>query len=134
MRTNAREVAFKLIFESEFGSLPENSDSLFLDELCQDNEVCSEDDLSFVKKLVSITNENKKELRKIITTNLVDYTFNRIHRVDAIVLLLAVGEINFCPETDKKIVINEAVNLAKKYGGEKSSSFVNGVLASIVKE
>ena len=133
MRANARKIAFHLLFEKEYGK-ETDPESLFAKELLTQEKVFSEEDKAFIKQLIINVTDNKKEIKKIILSNLVGYTFNRIHRVDAVVLMIAVAEMFFIKETDKKIIINEAVNISKIYGGEKSTSFVNGVLANIVKE
>lgn len=133
MRAGARKVAFHLLFEQEFGTHQEHESAL-LSELCQNEKATSTEDIAFVNQLVALVTTNKKEIKKTILGHLVGYTFDRIHRVDSVALMLAVAELMYTPETGKKIVINEAVNLAKEFGGEKSTSFVNGVLASIVKE
>ena len=62
-----------------------------------------------------------------------EWKLNRISKMDLSVLKLAIYEIKFS-EVPYKVSINEAVELAKKYGEDKSKKFVNGILASIVKE
>ena len=63
-----------------------------------------------------------------------DYTISRIYKVDLVILKLAVFELLFSTEkTPTKVVINEAVEMAKKYSTDNSFRFVNGVLASISK-
>ncbi|MEE1029504.1 MAG: transcription antitermination factor NusB, partial [Alphaproteobacteria bacterium] len=73
------------------------------------------------------------EINEIISSNLKGYTINRLNKIDLAIITLAVIELKFINETPKEIVINEAVELAKKYSTEKSPRFVNGVLADIVK-
>ena len=74
-----------------------------------------------------------KEICDIISKHLKGYTLNRIYKVDLSILKIAVYEIMFSNlQTPNSVVINEAVELAKKYSTDKSYSFVNGILASIV--
>lgn len=78
--------------------------------------------------------ENNKEIEEKISSNLKkDWNLSRVSKVEIAILKVAIYEILYT-ETPFKVAINEAVELAKKYGEDKSSSFVNGVLANIVKE
>ena len=78
--------------------------------------------------------EEKKELlNEKITPMLKKWTLNRISKVNLSVLLLAFYEIEFMEDIPHKVSANEAVNLAKKYGGDESGSFVNGVIGALLK-
>ena len=76
--------------------------------------------------------EKDEEITELISKNLkTGWTIDRISTVDLSLLKSAIYEIKY-GEIPYKIAINEAVNLAKKYGEEQSSSFVNGILAKVV--
>ena len=77
-------------------------------------------------------NEHYDELISIVKENTIGYELERIYKVDLAILVLAVFEIKYS-ETPRNIVINEAVELAKKYSTDKSYSFINGVLAKVIK-
>ncbi len=126
MRALAREVAFKKVYESMF---TENQDDLqsFFDL----ENLTKEDDKNFAETLVFLYFENKIKIDEIISENLRDYSLDRIYRIDRAIISVAVTELLFYKKTALGIVINEAVELAKKYGTEKSYSFVNGILKSI---
>ena len=77
---------------------------------------------------------NKEDIEELNKKNLKsDWKLERISKVDLAILKLAIYEIKYKKEPFK-VIINEAVNIAKKYGEETSSAFVNGVLASVVAE
>ena len=77
---------------------------------------------------------HEEEIESFIASNLKkDWNINRISKIDLSLLKLAIYEIQY-KKLEYKIVINEAVELAKKYGEENSANFINGVLASVVKE
>ena len=79
-------------------------------------------------------NENKEKINCLIKKNLKeDWNIDRISKINLAILKLAIYEMIY-KKLAYKIVINEAVELAKKYGEEQSGPFVNGILASIVKE
>ena len=73
------------------------------------------------------------EINEIISSNLKGYTIERLYKIDLAILVLAVIELKFIKENPKEVIINEAVELAKKFSTEKSPRFINGVLADIVK-
>lgn len=126
-----RELAFQYIYSQEIQKYNSRSQvKMFLD--CQDVEDTRARE--FVKEMARGIKENNEEISEIISKNLKKgWTIDRISTVDLAVLKLAIYEIKYKKEPFK-IIINEAVNLAKKYGEESSPSFVNGVLASVVAE
>ena len=125
-----RELAFSYIYSQEIQKSNEDDEQIetFLDCL----EVNKNRDKEYVKQAVETINKNEEEINKLIEENLKKgWELNRISLVDLALLKLAIYEINYL-KTPYKIIINEVVNMAKKYGEENSKSFVNGVLASIV--
>ncbi len=94
----------------------------------------------------SLTDEDKLEIRKraedvivkipeidgIISEHAVNWSVDRMSQVDLTILRLGVYEMKFDDEIPEKVAINEAVELAKTYGGENSASFINGVLARVL--
>lgn len=143
-RKSAREVVFKLIFENcfhkpeegityeefltDFGAeseLPE--DSMFF-EL---RHKLDDKDVDYIKSVYLGVIEHTADIKELISANLVNYTTERLFKADLAILIYGVYELKFTDE-ESKIVINEAVELAKKYSDEKSPSFINGVLAKIL--
>ena len=88
----------------------------------------------YVKNVASGIKEHGEEITEKIAKNLkTGWTIERISKVDVSLLKLAIYEMNYM-QTPFKIIINEVVNMAKKYGEDSSPAFVNGVLAKIVEE
>ncbi len=125
MRSFARELAFQLIFERLF--VKENfSDEEFFVSLKK------EEDKAFTKEILSAFEDNKNQIKEVLTSHLEKYELERLYKVDLAILYEAVTEIMYI-KTPYQIVVNEAVELAKKFSTEKSSKFINGVLSSIIK-
>lgn len=78
--------------------------------------------------------ENIKECDELITTATIKWQFARLSPVDKSILRLSVYHLKFCPDIPPKVVINEAIELAKKFSTDKSPAFVNGVLDAILKK
>ena len=127
-RKMARDWLFKLTFELCF---QDQSDVLF-DEFLSDENL-NDENKQFVKDIYSGVVEEKEDLLKDISKYLKGFTIDRVFKVDLAILILAFYEIKH-GTSDAKIVGNEAVELAKKYSTPKSYSFINGVIASYIKD
>ena len=87
-----------------------------------------------IETIIKYTNLTKEEIEKLISNNLKSgWNINRISKVNITLLKLAICEMLY-RDLPYKIVVNEVVELAKSYGEESSPMFVNGVLASIIKQ
>ena len=126
-RKKSREYAFRLVFEKFFHE-PELEF-----ELIDEDFVVTDEDKVFVNQLIGGVNEHYDEIMSIIKDNVVGYEIDRIFKIDLAILVLAIYEMKFDANSNNQVVINEAVELAKKYSTEKSYSFINGVLAKVVK-
>ncbi len=129
MRSLAREVVFKFIFSRLFN--PED-EGLF-DVLCK-NEKLSVEDSKFARDLLSFCNENYDFYLEKISNLSKSFKINRIFSADKCAIILGMAELDNFPDTPKPVVVNEAVNLASKYSTEKSTNFVNGILAGYLLE
>ncbi len=131
-RSSMREQAFRLIYSLEIQKQEpiENQIELFI----ENNNIESEEAKEYISDAVLGIDENKEEIEELIKKNLkLDWKIERISKVDLAILKLAIYEIKY-KELPYKVAINEAVELAKKYGEDTSKNFINGILASIVKE
>lgn len=129
-RTAIRESAFKLIYSLEiqkYNDLNEQIDVYFESENIENKEA-----KEYIEDAVLGIENHKEEILGLIERNLKsDWKIDRISRIDLSILKLAIYEIQY-KDIPFKVVINEAVELAKKYGEDSSKNFVNGILASIV--
>lgn len=131
-RSAIRELAFRLIYSLEIQKEENLEEQIELYIEC--NEINEEQAKEYIKDAVKGIEENKEEIKKSIEKNLkADWKIDRISKIDLSLLKLAIYEIKY-NEIPYKVAINESLELAKKYGEESSKNFVNGILASIVKE
>ena len=130
-RTETRELAFRLIYSSEVQKVMEQEQvELYL----QENEIKQKAEVEYINQVYNGIKEHKEEIEGLISSNLKEkWTMERISKINRAILKLAIFELIYA-KLPYKVVINEAVELAKKYGDDSSKSFVNGILASIVKE
>ena len=133
-RHMAREVAFKIVFELAFqdGDAEELYNN-FIEGLDEKPDI-NEDDSKYIKEVIIGIKENLTTIDDKIKSKLKDWNFDRISKVDIAILRLAIYEICFRKDIPEKVSVNEAVEIAKSFGEDTSSSFVNGVLAEILKE
>jgi N utilization substance protein B len=129
-RTIARELAMQGLYQLDI----QGSDLLeFLGEFFIENEP---DNL--VRKLASDwtkgTWENLARCDELIVASIIKWQLSRLSTVDKSILRLAVYQLKFCPDIPPRVVINEAIELAKKFSTDKSPAFVNGVLDAVLRK
>ena len=78
--------------------------------------------------------ENKTWLEKVIIRHLDNWEINRIALLDKLILQMAISELYFIDDVPPKVTLSEAIEIAKRYSTEESSSFVNGILNAVYKE
>ncbi len=129
-RSEARELAFELLYQIEVQKeINEEQIELFFDN----NEITDNNAKDYIKDIVTGIEEKKDTINEIISNNLkADWKIERISKINLALLKLGIYEIKY-KELPYKVVINEVVELAKKYGEDTSHSFINGILASVVK-
>ena len=130
-RSEIRELAFKLQYQVEIQKeVSEEVIDLFL----ENNNITSNEAIEYIKDTILGIDREKDAILNLISKNIKsDWSIERISKINLALLKIAIYEIIY-KELPYKVAINEAVELAKKYGEETSKTFINGVLASIVKE
>ena len=131
-RTESREASFKLLYSIQISpdsELQEQIDLFMEAEEIDDNEA-----IEYINNIIKGINDHNEEIEKLISDNIKQgWTIARISKVDLTLLKLGIYEILYT-DIPFKVVINEVVKIAKKYGDDSSSSFINGVLASIIEK
>lgn len=131
-RSVIRELAFKLIYSLEIQKANELEEQIDLFLEC--NELKDEQAKEYIKDVVNGINKNEDEINELIEKNLkADWKLDRLSKIDLSILKLAIYEIKY-KNIPYKVAINEGLEIAKKYGEDNSKNFINGILASIVKE
>lgn len=130
-RTAMRELAFKLVYGIEVQKeTTEEQLDLFLDE----NEITDEKVKTYLKDIKDGLAEHKDEIDSLIANNLKEnWSLNRISKINLSLIKIAIFEMVY-QKLPYKVAINEVVELAKKYADDSAPVFINGILASIVKE
>ncbi len=131
-RTAIREQTFRLIYSLEIQKQDNLEEAIQLYE--ENNEIKDQNAKKYMRDTILGIQKNKEEIIYQIEKNLkAEWKIDRISKMDLAILKLAIYELEYT-EIPFKVAINEAVELAKKYGEETSKKFVNGILASVVKE
>ena len=131
-RSLLREHTFKLLFRSNFFEEAEMQEQgeLYTDAL----ENVSKEDADAIREKVDLIIEKIPEIDQMIDEVSVGWRVSRMSRVDLTILRLAVYEMKYDDTIPAAVSINEAVELARKYSGDSSTSFVNGILGSFARE
>lgn len=129
-RRELRENVFMMLFRVEFHNEDEMPEQLVLFE--EELGTLSEADSAHINDKCREIFDKLPELDAAINAVATGWKTTRMSKVDLSILRLAVYEMKYIDDLDNKISINEAVELAKKYGTDESASFVNGVLAKFL--
>ena len=141
-RRKARELAFQTLFQAQRGDHPlwevwrevrisaaeqleEEEDDVYGDPLDYES-------LEFAQQLLQHFDDNQQEVDEVLSSSLKGWTFSQMSQTDVTILRLAVSEWRYLPDIPVAVTIEVAVRIAKKFGGEESGRFVNGVLARLV--
>lgn len=130
-RREARELCFKIVFEYDFYPNPELDAQL--DLFLEQQPLLTEEDRAEIKTKAQDIFSKMEELDKEISEKTEGWAVQRMSRVDLSIIRLALYEIHFDDDVPVRVGINEAIELAKAYGGDESPKFVNGVLGRLVK-
>jgi N utilization substance protein B len=143
-RRRARELAFRTLFQAERGGTPvldvwrqvreelsetdeEESDDAYGDALDREG-------VAFAERLVGAYAEHAEQIDDHLRDAVAGWSFGQMNQTDLNVLRLAATEMLFEPGVPGKVTIEMAIRVAKKFGGEDSGRFVNGVLAKLYRE
>lgn len=127
-RRELREQIFKLLFRVEFNGRDEMTEQCTL--FFEDEENAESDkDREYIRAKYERIAEKLPQIDRMINETAKGWSTDRMGKVDLTIIRLAVYEIRFDEEVPTSVAINEAVELAKKFGQDNSSGFINGVLA-----
>ena len=130
-RSAMRELAFKLVYEIE---VQKESEEEQLQIFLENNDITDTNVVEYLKDIKNGIKANEDEINTLITSNLKDnWSLNRISKINLSLIKLAIYEMVY-QSLPYKVAINEVVELAKKYADESAPVFINGILASVVKE
>ncbi|MFP3918698.1 transcription antitermination factor NusB [Lysinibacillus telephonicus] len=125
-RHDAREKAVQVLFQLD------NTD-LTLQEAI--GHVLNEDESDpFFEQLVHGVTEKQQEIDAALEKNLDNWSLGRLPKIERTVLRIAIYELQYMQDTPSRVVLNEAIELSKTFGDEKSSKFVNGVLSKFTQQ
>ncbi len=131
-----RIIALQTIYEYDF-RLASDDKSIDVDEILKRNisrYFDTVEDIEFIERLVKGVVKSSKEIDERLQPVAPEWPIEQIARMDRIILRVGLWELENEPDVPPKVVINEAVELAKAFGAENSSKFVNGVLGTLFKQ
>lgn len=125
-RRTAREKTIQVLFQNDVSDI----------DVQEAKEYVLHDEQTdpFFERLVNGTMSHLEEIDATIKKHLEKWSFERIANVDRAILRLAVYELKYEKDIPKSVTINEAIELAKTFGGEDSNRFINGVLSKVTEE
>jgi N utilization substance protein B len=127
-RRKSREFAIQILYQIEMNK----SDAEHALQTFWENYHYPDDIKEFTNHLVKGTSEHRNQIDQMIVKTAKNWSFNRITPVDRNILREAIFEMFYCPDIPYKVTLNEAIELGKKFGSEKSGAFINGVLDNVL--
>jgi N utilization substance protein B len=128
IRREGRELALTYLYQLDLGV---ESTETVQEQIARDRSYSAKV-RAFAQELVQGVWRHRAEVDALISAHLTHWKLERLTRTDRGLLRLAVYEMKFNPEVPEKVALNEAVEIGKKFGGEESSRFLNGVLDAIL--
>lgn len=132
-RHSSRILALQILFQENFETSKSKEDKINLEYLCEMNNIKQFDE-ELVGKIVKTVKENLIIIDGIIKKFAPERPLDEISKIDLLILRIAIAEGFAGKFTPRKVAIDEAIELAKEFGGESSSKFVNGVLGTLLKQ
>jgi len=134
-RHQSRRIAVAYVYSKESNSASSYSASESLDEIIEvslDGLEIKNYDKNLLEIIASELSKNVSEYKNTIVKNSIDWDISKMYRMDLSILIVATCEM-LTKQTPPKVIIDEAVELAKEFGSEESSKFINGILGGIAK-
>lgn len=133
-RTEIRELTFELLHSLEIQKMEQEEYNEQIELFLVEQNVSQEKAKTYMTETINGIAKNKEEILELISQNLKEkWDISRVSKINITLLKLATYEIVYT-ELPYKVVVNEAVEIAKKYGDDTSPAFINGVLANIIKQ
>lgn len=123
-RHQAREKALQLLFSLDIHEVKSIEDMEYISQTATQN--------AFLTMLVNGVIQHKEEIDSLLTAKLENWSIDRIASVEKTILRMAIFEISYVDDIPTSVSINEAIELANKYGDDRSGKFINGVLSKFV--
>ena len=133
-RTEMRELTFELLYSLEVQKMEQEEYNEQIELFLAEQNVNQEKAQTYMTETINGITKNKEKILELISQNLKEkWDISRVSKINITLLKLATYEIMYT-ELPYKVVVNEAVEIAKKYGDDTSPAFINGVLANIIKQ
>ena len=133
-RTETREYTFELLYSLEIQKIQQDEYKDQIEMFLKEQEIKNQKVREYMIETTEGIYKNEKEILELISNNLSEkWNITRISKVNITLLKLATYEIIYA-KLPYKVVVNEVVEIAKKYGDDNSASFINGILANIIKK
>ena len=130
-RRELREHIFRLLFRVEFNDAADMPEQVAL--YMEDLPMAGEQDRRYIEKKYELVMEHPEKIDEMLNEAATGWKVSRMGKVELTILRLAAYEIYFDEDVPTSVAINEAVEMAKEFGGDESPAFINGVLGKLVK-
>ena len=131
-RRLARETALQVLFQLDITGEKDSLDQVI--QHWAEEFAVTDKSIKFARELIDGTLEHKEEIDNKISSTAHEWALDRMNTVDRNLLRLAIYEMSYHSDTPQRVTLNEAIEIAKKYGSEESAKFINGILDKLMAE
>ncbi|MBU2541987.1 transcription antitermination factor NusB [Patescibacteria group bacterium] len=130
----ARTIILQALYQWDFRGQPSPAISTIIEQNLAEFGVGVENEQEYIEKTINAIIENLPKIDKVITDYATNWPMDQINLIDRNILRIGIYELLLNDEIPAKVAINEAIEIAKTYGGQSSGKFVNGILGAIYKD
>lgn len=130
----ARTIILQALYQWDFRGQPSPAISTIIEQNLAEFGVGVENEQEYIEKTINAIIENLPKIDKVITDYATNWPMDQINLIDKNILRIGIYELLLNDEIPAKVAINEAIEIAKAYGGQSSGKFVNGILGAIYKD
>ncbi|PJA89668.1 MAG: transcription antitermination factor NusB [Candidatus Magasanikbacteria bacterium CG_4_9_14_3_um_filter_32_9] len=130
----ARSIVMQCLYQWDFREKPSSALPAIVDQMTKEFGIGLDENKKYILETVVSTVDHIDEIDKIISKYTINWPINQITLIDRAILRIGVYELKFNKEIPAKVAINEAIEIAKSYGGPSSGKFVNGILGALFNE
>ncbi len=130
----ARSIVMQCLYQWDFREKPSSALPAIVDQMTEEFGIGLDENKKYILETVVNTVDHIDEIDKIISKYTINWPINQITLIDRAILRIGVYELKFNKEIPAKVAINEAIEIAKSYGGPSSGKFVNGILGALFNE
>ena len=127
---HCREIVLKILYQIDILQIPGDEDGQIIESYFQSFRAVNPDEEQFIRNMIQRIQENRVEIDRLISENLIGWKMNRLSPVNRSLLRMGIAESHF--NDQKAVIIDDIIRVAQKYGAEDDYKFINAILDKVI--